>query len=71
MISLMMVIAATTTSFVGPVPDLDNLWAVSGLGSSGLTSGPFLGYQWARLVQHDSWDIDSHSFPVENYIKKL
>lgn len=56
---------------VGPVPDLDNLWAVSGLGSSGLTSGPFLGYQWAQLVQHDSWDIDSNSFPVENYIKKL
>lgn len=54
---------------VGAVPNLDNVWAVSGLGSSGLTSGPFLGYQWAQLVESDAWDIDKEAFPIEKYIQ--
>ena len=53
---------------VGAVPNLKNVWAISGLGSSGLTSGPFLGYQWAQLIQNNSWEIDNNSFPIENYI---
>ncbi|MDO4432405.1 MAG: FAD-dependent oxidoreductase [Aerococcaceae bacterium] len=55
---------------VGPVPHLDHVWAVSGLGSSGLTSGPFLGYQWSQLIQTGRWDISQEDFPIERYIKK-
>lgn len=53
---------------VGAVPQLDHVWAVSGLGSSGLTSGPYLGYQWAQLVDSESWAIDPESYPIEKYI---
>lgn len=53
---------------VGKVPQTHNLWAISGLGSSGLTSGPFLGYQWSQLVQTGEWAIESNDFPIERYI---
>lgn len=54
---------------VGQVPQLDTVWAISGLGSSGLTSGPFLGYQWAQLVLTGEWAIDPRDFPIEKYIQ--
>lgn len=56
---------------VGQVPQLNNVWAISGLGSSGLTSGPFLGYQWFQLVQTGTWDISPTDFPIERYITPL
>lgn len=55
---------------VGQVPGLDNVWAVSGLGASGLTSGPFLGHQWTRLVQSGHWRIQAKDFPIENYVRR-
>lgn len=55
---------------VGGVPDLTNTWAISGLGSSGLTSGPYLGYQWSQLIQKGEWHIQPSDFPIENYIYK-
>ena len=56
---------------VGPVPELDSVWAVSGLGSSGLTSGPFLGYQWVKYVSTGHCDLDQSLYPIESYIKKV
>ncbi|XJS10544.1 NAD(P)/FAD-dependent oxidoreductase [Aerococcaceae bacterium WGS1372] len=53
---------------VGAVPQLNNVWAISGLGSSGLTSGPFLGYQWAQLIHTNQWNISSEDYPIEKYI---
>lgn len=55
---------------LGQVPDLDQVWAVSGLGSSGLTSGPYLGYQWAQLLLTGQTDIPEEDFPIRKYIKK-
>lgn len=55
---------------VGQVPQLDTVWAISGLGSSGLTSGPFLGYQWAQLMLTGEWAIDPVDFPIEQYIQR-
>lgn len=55
---------------LGQVPDLHNVWAISGLGSSGLTSGPYLAYQWAQLIQTGTWAIDSQAFPIDKYIQK-
>lgn len=54
---------------VGQVPNLSNVWAVSGLGASGLTSGPFLGHQWTQLVQNGDWRIKAEDFPIEQYIR--
>lgn len=56
---------------LGQVPGLNQVWTVSGLGSSGLTSGPYLGYQWAKLVSQGKWDIDTTAYPIEAYIQKL
>lgn len=53
---------------VGRVPGLENVWAISGLGSSGLTSGPYLAYQWSRLILEGSWAISQADFPIKNYI---
>ena len=55
---------------VGQVPGLANVWAVSGLGASGLTSGPFLGHQWTQLVQQGQWEIRPEDFPIERYIRR-
>lgn len=54
---------------VGQVPDLARVWAISGLGSSGLTSGPFLGYQWSQLITKGSWLINEADYPIDNYIR--
>lgn len=53
---------------IGQVPHLENVWAISGLGSSGLTSGPYLGYQWNKLIQKGEWDICTDNYPIEKYI---
>ena len=54
---------------VGPVPEMHHVWAVSGLGSSGLTSGPYIGYQWAQKVLTDHWTIDTEQYPIQDYIQ--
>lgn len=53
---------------VGEVPGLSSVWAISGLGSSGLTSGPFLGNQWAQLILQGSWNISQENYPITRYI---
>lgn len=53
---------------VGRLPSYDNIWAISGLGASGLTSGPFLAYQWTQLIKTGEWLIDPTTFPIEKYI---
>ena len=55
---------------VGEVPQLAPVWAISGLGSSGLTSGPYLGYQWAKLISQGEWDIPIDDYPIQQYIQK-
>lgn len=56
---------------VGEVPALQNVWAISGLGSSGLTSGPFLGYQWSQFIKNQTWNIPLENYPISQYIKKM
>ncbi|MBF6979176.1 FAD-dependent oxidoreductase [Aerococcaceae bacterium zg-BR22] len=58
------------TVLVGQVPETNNIWAVSGLGSSGLTSGPYLGYQWAQLIQTGKWTLNEDDFPINKFIQK-
>lgn len=56
--------------FFGQVPDLSNVYAASGLGSSGLTTGPIIGYHLAQMLQGRSGVLDPADYPTERYIKK-
>lgn len=55
--------------FFGGVPGLDNCFAASGLGSSGLTSGPLIGYLLAELAQGKESSLPTADYPVSGYVK--
>ncbi len=57
--------------FYGTVPGSPDLWVASGLGSSGLTNGPFIAWQIAQhiLGLDPGYDLTAHS--PEKYIQKF
>ena len=57
--------------FFGQVPELAGVYAASGLGSSGLTTGPIIGYHLAQLVQGKELTLDPENYPIENYVKRV
>ena len=57
--------------FFGQVPGLAGVYAASGLGSSGLTTGPIIGYHLAQLIQGRELTLDPVNYPIENYVKRL
>ena len=57
--------------FFGQVPELAGVYAASGLGSSGLTTGPIIGYHLAQLIQSSEMTLDPANYPIENYVKRL
>ena len=56
--------------FFGQVPNLSGVYTASGLGSSGLTTGPIIGYHLAQMVQGRKGVLDPADYPTERYIKK-
>ena len=56
--------------FFGQVPELEGIYAASGLGSSGLTTGPIIGYHLAQMLQGRSGVLDPADYPTEKYIKQ-
>ena len=56
--------------FWGVVPDQAGLYVASGLGSSGLTTGPLIGWHLAQLVVGGNLRLDPADYPVEQYVKK-
>ncbi|MGT2681882.1 NAD(P)/FAD-dependent oxidoreductase [Streptococcus porci] len=54
--------------FIGRVPGLDNVYAVSGLGSSGLTTGPLLGKILSQLVTGQEPYLLPTDYPISRYI---
>ena len=57
--------------FFGQVPELAGVYAASGLGSSGLTTGPIIGYHLAQLIQEKELTLDPLNYPIENYVKRV
>ena len=57
--------------FFGSVPGEETLFVASGLGSSGLTSGVWIGALLAQLSLGDTPLFNVDSYTPENYIKKL
>ena len=56
--------------FFGLVPNLSEVYTASGLGSSGLTTGPIIGYHLAQMLQGRNGVLDPADYPTERYIKK-
>lgn len=56
--------------FFGQVPNLSGVYTASGLGSSGLTTGPIIGYHIAQMLQGRKGVLDPADYPTERYIKK-
>lgn len=52
--------------FIGQIPGHPNVFAANGLGSSGLTAGPYLGGQLAKLALGEPADIDLSLYPIED-----
>lgn len=57
--------------FIGPVPGYDNLFAANALGSSGLTAGPFLGVQLAKLAMGHAVNIELSDYDIDQVFRKL
>ncbi|MGT2665941.1 NAD(P)/FAD-dependent oxidoreductase [Streptococcus rifensis] len=56
--------------FYGTVPNHDHLWVASGLGSSGLTNGPFIAWQIAQHILGQDPDYDITPYSPAKYIQK-
>ena len=56
--------------FFGQVPNLSGVFVASGLGSSGLTTGPIIGYHLAQMLQGENGVLDPADYPTERYIKE-
>lgn len=56
--------------FFGSLADNPSLFVASGLGSSGLTTGPYIGYLLADYFNNDDWPIEDYQKTLETYIQK-
>ena len=54
--------------FFGEVPTLKNVYAISGLGSSGLTTGPIIGYSIANMILGNDIELNPQDYNIQNYI---
>lgn len=54
----------------GPIPQYSNIFLATGLGASGLTTGPFIGKLLAQLVEEKETDIDITPYQVSQIIKE-
>lgn len=53
---------------VGQLPGHDHVWAVNGLGSSGLTMGPFIGKLLSQLVMGIETGLDLTEYRIEQVL---
>src|SRR5699024_2164720 len=53
---------------IGTLPGNENLFIGNGLGASGLTTGPYVGEQLAKLVLGEELDIDLANYDINNVI---
>ena len=54
---------------VGPLPGFENILVANGLGSSGLTSGPYIGSELDKLAVGHETEIDISDYPVSGAIE--
>ncbi|MDO4814421.1 MAG: FAD-dependent oxidoreductase [Gemella sp.] len=56
--------------FYGPLDSENKVYVASGLGSSGLTTGPIIGYNLAMLALGKEELLEHQNYPVDRYVKK-
>lgn len=56
--------------FFGEVPHAPRLYAASGLGASGLTSGPLIARMLTQLIKGEQTDLPLEDYPINDYIQK-
>ncbi|MBM4762815.1 FAD-dependent oxidoreductase [Bacillus sp. B15-48] len=54
---------------LGPIPQWEGIVVANGLGASGLTMGPYLGYELAKLVIGEKTEIDLNIYSVSQAIQ--
>ncbi|GAM15522.1 NAD(P)/FAD-dependent oxidoreductase [Mesobacillus selenatarsenatis] len=61
-------VAPNFLPIIGTVPGFDNLFMANGLGASGLTVGPYLGAQLAKLAAGEDVELDLEQYDVSGAI---
>jgi D-amino-acid dehydrogenase len=54
---------------IGPLPNFEGIYVANGLGASGLTSGPYLGMQLAKLALDEEIELDLLDYDVNGAIE--
>lgn len=54
---------------VGPIPGWEGIFAANGLGASGLTIGPYLGKELAKLILGSEVEIDLEAYSIAKAIE--
>lgn len=54
--------------FFGQVSECPQLYVASGLGSSGLTTGPIIGKMLAQAIHQEETELDFADYPVADYV---
>jgi len=54
----------------GTLPDFDGIYVANGLGATGLTAGPYLGSELAKLVLGKPTELDPFDYNVAGAVKK-
>ena len=62
--------AADFAPFFGVLDEEPTLIVASGLGSSGLTTGPYIGYLLAQAIAQAKPQMDPYQKPLTNYLNK-
>ena len=62
---------STYSPFYGNIEDMPNVWVASGLGSTGLTNGPIIGWQIANEILGYETNFDRTPYSPNNYIKRV
>jgi D-amino-acid dehydrogenase len=52
------------------LPNYKNIWVANGLGASGLTSGPFLGGELAKLALNKPTEIDLSLYDITGALEE-
>ena len=56
---------------IGPIPGWEGIIFANGLGASGLTMGPYIGSELAKLALGQELEIDLDLYPVSGAIKEI
>lgn len=61
---------STYSPFYGNLEDNPTIWVASGLGSTGLTNGPFIGWQISQEILEQPTNFDRTAYSPSKYINK-